>query len=278
MSTESSSEPLALIAGSTQMPCVVAREAQAMGRAVIGVAITGVTDRQLDSIVDTVHWLDWGDVPGFLALLAKLSGDGVKQAVMAGKVEQQRIYDEGGDQEGMQGLLASVPIRHTDALIQAVVNLMAGAGIELLNSTDFLRDHIVGEGVLTARPPNDRERDDIAHGWSVAKTLGGLDIGQSVVVKDRAVVAVEAMEGTDECIRRAAALAGPGTVLVKVSKPDQDLRFDVPVIGASTVATLADAGASALCIEADKTVIFDAESCVREADAADLTILARRED
>jgi len=249
-----------------------------MGRTVIGVAIHGVTDPELDTIVDAVHWLDWGDVPGFLALLSSLNGDGVTQAVMAGKVEQQRIYDGGGDKEAMQGLLASVPIRHTDALIQAVVNLMAGAGIELLSSMDFLGDHIVGEGVLTARAPDDREREDIAHGWSVAKTLGGLDIGQSVVVKDRAVVAVEAMEGTDECVRRAAALAGPGTVLVKAAKPNQDLRFDVPVVGASTVSTMLAVGGSALCVEAGKTVIFDAERCIRDADAGGLTIFARQED
>jgi DUF1009 family protein len=278
VSTESSSEPLALIAGSTQMPCVVAREALAMGRDVVGVAIEGVTEREIDSIVDTVHWLDWGDVSGFLALLAKLSADGVRQAVMAGKVEQRRIYDGEGDKEGMQQLLASVPVRHTDALIQAVVNLMAGAGIELLESTDFLASHLVAAGTLTARAPDQRERDDIAHGWSIAKTLGGLDIGQAVVVKDRAVVAIEAMEGTDECIRRAAGLAGPGTVLVKVAKPEQDLRFDLPVVGASTVATMAKAGATTLCVEAGTTVIVDAERCIAEADEAGIAIVGRRED
>lgn len=277
MSTESSNEPLALIAGSTQMPCVVAREAQARGRQVTAVAIEGVTDRLLDDVADTVYWLQWGDVSGFLGVLGKLRSEGVRQAVMAGKVEQQRIY-EGVDREAMKGLLASVPVRHTDALIQAVVNLLSSAGIELLKSTDFLQRQLAGEGVLTSRPPDEREGRDIDHGWEIAKGLAGLDIGQSVVVRDRAVVAVEAMEGTDRCIRRAGELAGPGTVVVKVAKPDQDLRFDVPVVGLSTVTTMIEAGATALCIEAGCTVIFDAEELTERADGAGLAIVARLPD
>ncbi len=276
MSTESSSEALALIAGSTQMPLVVAREALAAGRQVIALAIVGVTDPRLADIVDDIRWLEWGDVGGFLGLLGELSTQGVRQAVMAGKVEQQRIYD-GADNEAMQQLLASVPVRHTDALIQTVANLLAGAGIELLASTDFLQNHLVEEGALSERTPDERERDDIAHGWKVAKSLGAHDIGQTVVVKDRAVVAVEAMEGTDACIRRAASLAGPGVVVVKVAKPEQDLRFDVPVVGAATVATMADVEASALCVEAGCTVIFDIELFREQADAAGLAVIARRQ-
>ncbi len=276
MSTESSSDALALIAGSTQMPFVVARAAQAAGRQLTVVAIEGVTDRRLEEIVDDVRWLDWGDVGGFLSLLGELSAQGVRQAVMAGKVEQQRIYDD-DDNEAMRRLLASVPVRHTDALIQTVVNLLAGAGIELLDSTDFLQGNLVEEGTLTERAPDQRESDDIAHGWEVAKSLGAHDIGQSVVVKDRAVVAVEAMEGTDACIRRAASLAGPGIVVVKVAKPEQDLRFDVPVVGASTVATMVDVEASALCVEAGCTVIVDLDPFREQADAAGLAIVARKQ-
>ena len=209
MSTESSSNALALIAGSTQMPFVVARAAQAAGRQLTVVAIEGVTDRRLEEIVDDVRWLDWGDVGGFLSLLGDLSAQGVRQAVMAGKVEQQRIYDD-VDNEGMRRLLASVPVRHTDALIQTVVNLLAGAGIELLDSTDFLQGNLVEEGTLTERGPDQRESDDIAHGWEVAKSLGAHDIGQSVVVKDRAVVAVEAMEGNRRMHSTSSVAGGTG--------------------------------------------------------------------
>jgi len=264
-----------LIAGSTQMPCIVAEEARSQGRRVIAIAIEGVTEERVAALADEAHWLSWGDVGGFLSLLNELSGRGVHQAVMAGKVEQQRIY-EGSDRGGLKGLLSAVPVRHTDSLLEAVVRLMGGAGIELLPSTDFLQPYIARQGTLTTRTPDDREHDDIRHGWQVAKQLGGLDIGQSVVVKDRAVVAVEAMEGTDECLRRAGRLAGPGTVLVKVAKPNQDLRFDVPVVGAETVAAMAEVGSSALCIEADMTVVFDKEALRSTADEANIAVVARR--
>jgi len=276
VSTASSSEPLALIAGSTQMPCLVAREARAHGRVVVGIAIEGVTEPALADAVDQIHWLAWGDVSGFLSLLNRLRGDGVSEAVMAGKVEQQRIYEQ-PENAHMKGLLSAVPVRHTDSLLQMVVDLMAGAGIELLESTAFLQPYIVRQGTLTARGVDDRERDDINHGWGIAKQLGAHDIGQSVVVKDRAVVAVEAMEGTDACLRRAGGLAGPGSVLVKVAKPDQDLRFDVPVVGAETIATMVETGATALCVEADMTVMFDREAFCDAADAGGIAVVARRQ-
>jgi DUF1009 family protein len=275
VSTASSSEPLALIAGSTQMPCIVAEQARSQGRAVIAIAIEGVTEERVAELADEAHWLSWGDVGGFLSLLNELAGRGVRAAVMAGKVEQQRIYQK-SDRGGLKGLLSAVPVRHTDSLLEAIVRLMGGAGIELLPSTDFLQPYIARQGTLTRRGADDREHDDIRHGWRLAKHLGALDIGQSVVVKDRAVVAVEAMEGTDACLRRAGDLAGPGTVLVKVAKPNQDLRFDVPVVGAETIATMAAVGASALCIEADMTVVFDKDALCSAADAADIAVVARR--
>ena len=259
------------------MPCIVAEQARAQGRRVIGIGIEGVTDTCLNDAADEMHWLPWGDVSGFLSLLNQLAEDGVRQAVMAGKVEQQRIYEEGNSAE-MNGFLSAVPIRHTNSLLQAVTNLMAGAGIELLNCTDFLQPHMVREGTLTDRGVDDREYDDITHGWGIAKQLGALDIGQSVMVKDRAIVAVEAMEGTDECLRRGGVLAGAGTVLVKVAKPGQDLRFDVPVVGAGTIATMAEVGATALCIEADMTVLFNADEFRAAANAADIAVVARRRD
>ena len=277
MSTESSSEPLALIAGSSQMPCVVAEEARAQGRHVIGIGIEGVTETRLNDVADEVRWLPWADVNGFLSLLNKLTKDGVRQAVMVGKVEQQRIYEQDNSAE-LKGLLSAVSIRHTDSLLQLVTNLIEGAGIELLNCTDFLQPYIARQGTLTTRGVDDREHEDVNHGWGIAKQLGALDIGQSVVVKDLAVVAVEAMEGTDECLRRGGALAGVGTVLVKVAKPDQDLRFDVPVVGAETIATMVEVGATALCIEADMTVLFDADEFRAGANAADIAVVARQRD
>lgn len=257
------------------MPCAVAEEARRQGRPVIGIGIVGITDPHLADLTDEIHWLQWGDVGAFLAMLNQLHERGVTEAVMAGKVEQQRIYEQ-PENDKMKGLLSAVPVRHTDSLLQAVVKIMGGADIELLESTRFLQSFVVRQGTLTHRSADDREHADMLHGWRVAKELGALDIGQAVVIKDRAVVAVEAMEGTDACLRRAASLAGPGTVLVKVAKPDQDLRFDVPVVGAETVALMAEVGSTALCIEADVTVVFDRDALCAAANDADIAVVARR--
>jgi DUF1009 family protein len=271
---ESSSEPLALIAGSSQMPSIVAREAQARGHRVTALAIRGITDEEVAEAADEVLWLEWGDVGAFLQVVGDLRDAGIRQAVMAGKVEQKRIYESGGG-KGLRALLASLPIRHTDALIKTAANVLAGSGIELLNCSDFLSDYLAPSGSLCERSPDEREVADIDHGWEIAKALGGLDIGQTVVVKERAVVALEAMEGTDACIRRAGELAGPGTVVVKVAKPKQDLRFDLPVIGYGTVESMLAAGATALAIQAGSTVIFDHDRIRAAADTAGIAVVAR---
>jgi DUF1009 family protein len=241
---------------------------------VTALAIRGITDDEVAEVADEVRWLEWGDVSAFMKVIGELSSAGVTQAVMAGKVEQQRIYDSGGGR-GLRALLSALPIRHTDALIKTAANVLAGQGIQLLNCSDFLSDYLAPKGSLSERTPDEREESDIKHGWEIAKTLGGLDIGQTVVVKERAVVALEAMEGTDECIRRAGELAGPGTVVVKVAKPKQDLRFDLPVIGRGTVASMIAAGASALAIQSGSTVIFDGERIRTDADASRVAIVAR---
>lgn len=270
----SSSEPLALIAGSSQMPCVVARQARLQGRRVTAVAIRGITEPAIDEAVDDVRWLEWGDVPAFLRLLGKLRLAGVREAVMAGKVEQRRIYDAEANEE-LRSLLDSVPVRHTDALIGKVASVLSGAGITLIDCSEFLGDHLATEGSLTRRQPDERETADIEHGWQVAKAVGGLDIGQTVVVKDRAVVAVEAMEGTDACLRRAGELAGRGAVVVKAAKPEQDLRFDLPVVGLGTLDVMREIGATALAVEANTTVVFDREELVAAADVAGIAVLGR---
>lgn len=271
----SSSEPLAVIAGSSQMPCVVARQARRQGRRVTAVAIHGITEPAIDAAADDVRWLRWGDVPAFLRLLGKLRLSGVREAVMAGKVEQRRIFDA-DDNDELRSLLDSVPVRHTDALIGKVASVLAGAGITLLDCSDFLGDHLAPAGPLTRRTPDEREAADIEHGWRVAKVVGGLDIGQTVVVKDRAVVAIEAMEGTDACLRRAGDVAGRGTVVVKVAKPDQDLRFDLPVVGLGTLEVMRQIGATALAVQAGTTVIFDRTELVAAADAAEISVVGRQ--
>lgn len=270
----SSSEPLGLIAGSSQMPVMVAREADRAGRRVTVAAIRGVTEPQIDAVAQEVHWLHWGDLPAFFELLQHWQENGVRQAIMAGKVEQRRIYERGpGD--AMEEMIASLPSGHTDQLLGAVASVLASAGIELLNSITYLQEALARPGSLAGREPDERERADIDHGWQIAKALGAHDIGQTVVVKDRAIVAVEAMEGTDACIRRAGELAGAGCVVVKVAKPDQDLRFDVPVVGRDTIASMRAARCTALAVEAELTVVFDRQEMEDDCRAAGIAAVAR---
>lgn len=255
------------------MPRATARGARDAGRRVLAAAIRDITDPALDMDADSVTWLTWGDLPAFLGLLQSWTEAGVSEAIMAGKVEQRRIYD---DRAGaLDDVLGDLGSRHTDQLIGAAVGVLEGAGIRLLESTVFLHDYLATEGPMTHREPTDEELADIEHGWSIAKKIGGLDIGQTVVVKGRAVVAVEAMEGTDECIRRAAGIAGDGSVVVKVAKPGQDLRFDVPVVGLDTVEVMVATGARVLAVEAGITVLFDREHMVRRADASGIAVVGR---
>lgn len=256
------------------MPVLVAREASRAGRTVSVAAIRGVTEPAIEDVAAEVTWLQWGDLPSFFALLQRWQGSGVCQAIMAGKVEQRRMYDRGSSGE-MERLIATLPTGHTDQLLGAVANVLEGAGVELLESTRYLQDALARAGHVAGRPPDAREAADIEHGWGIAKHLGRHDIGQTVVVKERAVVAVEAMEGTDACIRRAGSLAGPGCVVVKVGKPGQDLRFDVPVVGRETVAVMAESGCTVLAVEAEITVVFDRELVEADCRTANIAVVAR---
>ncbi len=273
----SSSDLLAVIAGSSQMPLVVVREARQAGRRVVAAAIRGITSPALEETVERVDWLEWGDLPAFLAVLESWRQMGVREAVMVGKVEQQRIYDRHGD-EALTDAIDGLPTGHTDELLGAVAKVLTGAGIELLDSTRYLQSMLASPGRVAGREPSAQEAADMEHGWAVAKELGRLDIGQTVVIKERAVVAVEAMEGTDATIRRAGELAGSGCVVVKVAKPSQDLRFDVPVIGADTLRAMAASGASALAVEAGLTVVFDEEAIEALATAHGMAVWARARD
>lgn len=269
----SSSSLLGLIAGSTQMPLVVAREAAGAGREIRAVAIRGITDPAIEDAAAAVTWLEWGDLPAFFGLLQEWQAAGVTEAIMAGKVEQQKMYERGPADE-LDEMIEGLPTGHTDALLGAVANVLSGAGIELLPSTLYLGDFMPGAGLVVGRALTERELDDVEHGWPIAKSLGAHDIGQTIVVKERAVVAVEGMEGTDACIRRAGDLAGTGLVVIKVGKPNQDLRFDVPVIGRDTVEVMREAGATALAFEAGTTVVFDLDA-INAAAGGEIGLLGR---
>jgi len=265
---------LGLIAGSGRFPLLVASEARRIGVAVVALGIAGVTDKSLESVVGRVHYFKLGQLDKPIRLLKE---SGVSEAVMAGKVQHVSLF--GGVMPDLRAarLLARLPDKRTDTILKAVADEFAKDGIKLISSAAYLSHLLMPEGTLTARKPDPAESADIRLGWRAAKALAGFDIGQTVVVKDGAVIAVEAMEGTDACILRAKDLAHsqgqkPALTVVKVAKPRQDLRFDLPVIGLDSLKIFAEAGVSAVALEAGSTLIFDKEQFVKTADAQKLAI------
>ena len=187
---------------------------------------------------------------------------------MAGQVKHTKLFADIVPDMTLLGVLMRLKGRNTDALIAGVADVLRDHGIELLDSTAFLAPLLARDGVLTARAPSDDERTDVEFGYRIADAIAGLDVGQTIAVKGTAVVAVEAMEGTDEVIARAGRLAGPGVTIVKVAKPDQDMRFDVPVVGVPTIAAMNAAGATLLSVDARKTLMIDGEAIVKAANDA----------
>ena len=218
------------------------------------------------------HWVSLGQLGKCIKIL---KAAGVSEAVMAGQVKHVRIFSGIVPDLTLLSVITRLRARNTDALISAVADVLRGEGIELLDSTAFLRPLLAAEGTLTDRAPDEPEREDIAFGYRMADAVAALDIGQTVAVKDKAVVAVEAMEGTDEVIRRAGRLAGPGVRIVKVAKPKQDMRFDVPVVGTTTIEAMQAAGATALSIDAGLTLVLDGAGVFTSANAARIAIVGR---
>src|SRR5205823_3587604 len=191
--------------------------------------------------------------------------EGVEKAIMAGQVKHVQIFSAALPDVRMLKMLLRLPRRNTDALIGAVANELANEGIELIDSTHFLKDQLPDPGNLTKRAPDERERSDIEYGLGIANEIARLDLGQTIVLRDRACVAIEAMEGTDAVIRRAGELVRGRLTVVKIAKPDQDMRFDVPVVGIPTIESMIAAGATCLWLTAGKTLMFDREETIERA-------------
>jgi len=219
-----------------------------------------------------MHWVSLGQLGRCISVL---KGAGVTQAVMAGQVKHTKLFADIMPDITLVGVLMRLKAKNTDALIAGVADVLREQGVELLDSTVFLSPLLAREGVLTRRQPTDEERADLEFGGRMADRVAGLDIGQTIVVKASAVVAVEAMEGTDAVIARAGQLAGAGVRVIKVAKPNQDMRFDVPVIGVSTIQAMEVAGATALSVDAGKTLMIDGDAIIRAADDAGITIIGR---
>jgi len=261
-----------LIAGNGDFPFLVLEGARSRGIEMAVIAIREEASPALEQAAKRLHWISLGELGRGIDLLHR---EGVKRAVMAGQVKHNKIFSSIRPDWRLAKLLFSLPTKNTNSLIGAVARVLSDEGIELVDSTKFLGTLLPAEGVLTRRSPDQTELADIQYGREIARQIAGLDLGQTVVIRDRACVAVEAMEGTDEAIERAARVAGgQRLVVVKVSKPRQDMRFDVPVVGANTIEVMRRSNASALAIDAYRTLLFDREELIRAADEAGIAIEA----
>ena len=277
-------ERLGLIAGNGRFPFLVLNAARARGMEVVVAAIKEETSPEIEREgAASVHWLSLGELS---KLIDTFKREGITQAVMAGQVKHKQIFSSIRPDWRLAKVLLSLGTRNTDSLIGAVAKVLADEGITLMSSTELLEPLLAKPGVLTRRAPSEQERKDIGYGRNVARHVAQYDVGQTVVVAGSACVAVEAMEGTDACIERAghlmatmkadgdASTIARDLVVVKVAKPNQDMRFDVPVIGVKTIETMKAAGATCLALDAGRCLLIDGNKVVEAADAAGIAMVA----
>ena len=262
---------IGLIAGSGALPVIIAMDARARGYRVVTIALENLASEELNEVSDVINWVNPGKFGGMIDILKK---NGVKEALMAGKVPKSLLYKSKitPDLRGLK-LLFSIINKGDDVILKAIKKELADEGIEIIETPAFSPHLLTPEGCLTKSQPDEDEWKDIEYGWRLAKEIGRLDIGQTVVVKGQAIVAVEAIEGTDEAIIRGGLWAGEGAVVVKISKPQQDMRLDVPTVGSDTIKTMQKAKAGVLAIEAHKSIIVNKDIVIKEAEAAGIKIV-----
>jgi UDP-2,3-diacylglucosamine hydrolase len=268
---------LGLIAGNGRFPFLVLDAARALGHDVTVIAAKEEAFADLSDAAAKasapIHWISIGELGKCINLLRDA---GVSHAVMAGQVKHVKIFAAGIVPDAtFMSVLMKLPFQSTNGLIGAVAGVLKDHGIQLIDSTSLLKPLLASPGVMTARQPTEEESKDFTFGYGMADAVAGLDIGQTIAIKHRAVVAVEAMEGTDEMIARAGHLAGPGVRIVKVARPNQDMRFDVPVVGLATVQAMRVAGATALSIDAGRALMFERDDMLASANDAGIAIVGR---
>ena len=264
-------EKIGLIAGNRKFPLIFSQAAKKKGYHIVAVAIKGDTSRKLKSLVDKIYWLGLDE---FSRMFEIFKNEGIDKIVMAGQISPHRLFSkEVSKDELLRGLLANMKDKKADTIFGGIADKLKEHSIELIDSTTFVEDFLPKKGTLTRLEPPFSAWEDIYFGFDLARAIAYLDIGQTVAVKSKAVVAVEALEGTDNLIRRAGRITR-GVTLIKVSKPKQDKRFDIPVVGLSTVKNLVKAKASCLAIEAEKTLFIDIEESIKLADKYKLAIVA----
>ena len=265
-----SGERLGLIAGNGRFPIIFADNARKLGYHVSAVAHEGETDPELANHVDRIHWIKIGQLN---KLIKAFQDDQVHQAVMLGGIKKTHVFTTVRPDFRTLALATRLALWKDDDILREFAKELEQEGITICESTFGLEGILADEGTLTSRKPSEKEWEDIRYGWDVAHDIGRLDIGQCVVVKDRVVVAVEAVEGTDEAIKRGGQLAKDGAVVVKRCKPQQDLRFDLPAVGPRTIDTMASVRASVLAVEAGRTILLDRDLMLEKAQAARIAVV-----
>jgi len=264
---------LGIIAGKGVYPLLLAESAKAQGvKRTVAIAFKKETRRTIEGAVDEVNWIHLGQLG---RMLDALKESGVKHVVMAGQITPTHLFTVRMDAKLIE-LLKRLPKRNAETIFGAVGDELRAMGIELLPASSFMEAHMPTEGQLSRRSPTPREAADIEFGFDVAKTTSGIDIGQTVVIKEGTILAVEAFEGTDATILRAGKLGGPGATVVKVAKPGHDMRFDIPVIGLHTVKVLRKAGVSVLALEAGRAILLERERIIRKLDEMGVAVVVRR--
>ena len=267
----SSSDRYAIIAGNGRFPFLVLEAARQRGLDPLVVAIKEETAPELAEKTKNIHWVSLGEAAKALDLMV---AEKIDHVVLAGQVKHAQLFSSIKPDGMMSRMLHGLSRKNTDMLIGAVVRMIEGRGMKVVDSTLFLKPLLAEAGTLTARAPDADEAADIAYGRDIAKKIAGLDLGQTIVVADRACVAVEAMEGTDAAIQRAASLSnGRRLVVVKVSKPHQDMRFDVPVVGRKTIQVMQQSKATVLAVDAGKTLLFDRQNLIADANEAGIAVV-----
>jgi len=262
---------IGLVAGGGGLPVLFAQEAKARGDKVVGFGLKGLTAKELEAVVDKMHWFEWGQLQKALFALGIAR---VNKVVLLGKIKKTLIFqNEKNLDEKARGIFKKLSDKNDYSILKAIEGALKKIGIGLIDAADYLGGLMPAKGLLTKRPPDGREEKDIEIGSNMARELAKFDTGQTVCVKDGCAVALEGAEGTDETIRRAGALSGGGFTVVKMARPNQDMRFDIPLIGLLTLKTLIEAKATALALEARKTILMDREELIALADRSGISIV-----
>ena len=260
-----------LVAGSGKLPIIFSNIAKAKGDEVIAFGIKGLTDAELEKSVDKMHWLVWGDLKKAMMLLLM---ERIKRIVLLGKISKEMIFKETSNMDiEAKDVMGKIGDKKDLSILGGVANALKKVGVEVIDPTVYLKTLVPSKGILTERKPSDKEMDDVKYGLSIARELAKFDIGQTIVIKDKTVIAVEAAEGTDETISRAGKLVKDGFVVVKVARPDQDMRFDIPLIGPDTLSSIERAGGTVLALESDKTFLIDKEELIKRADLRRISVV-----